>query len=85
MLPTKIAKANVSNIQASDTKEINRENIFSMEGRSEKSFSTKAPSTIPPKSDNITFFVYSAKIIARSDGKTDKAESSMLNQSKFYR
>lgn len=57
MLPTKIAKAKVFSIHASDSKELKRENIFSNEAKNEKSFKTKTPSTTPPKRDNITLRV----------------------------
>ena len=44
---------------------------------SEKSFSIKRPKRVPLKSDKSTFRVYSAKIIARSDGKSESQESSI--------
>ncbi len=85
MLPTKTAKAKVFNIQASDSKEKKSLNIVSIDEKREKSFKTKAPSVIPPKSESTTFLVISANAIASSDGRSERAESSMLTQSKFNR
>ena len=50
-----------------------------------KSFKTKSPKTIPPKSDKSTFREYSAKAIASKDGISDRAEGSMSYLSKFVR
>ena len=48
-----------------------------MELKKENPFKIKTPKRVPPKSDNITFFEYSAKIIARRDGTTEIIESSI--------
>ncbi|MCF6340861.1 MAG: hypothetical protein L3J10_08975 [Sulfurimonas sp.] len=83
MLPTKIAKAKVLSIQAFDKRVLNSKNRASREAIILKSFKTTIPKIIPPKREIITFRVYSAKTIARSDGSSENAEFSISNQSKF--
>ncbi len=53
-----------------------------MDAKREKSLKIKAPSVMPPKSESITFLVINAKAIARREGRSESAESSML---KLYR
>ncbi|MDD3442175.1 hypothetical protein [Sulfurimonas denitrificans] len=85
ILPTRIAKERVCTIQASCNRDTKRENIFFNDGKTEKSFKINPPRTIPPKSESRTFLLYSAKAIARSEGRRESAESSMSDLSKLYR
>lgn len=77
MLPTKIAKPNVLRIHPLDKRDVNSKNSASNDVNSEKSFNTKIPNKVPLKSDNNTFFEYSAKAMAKSEGSNERAESSM--------
>ncbi|WP_295008920.1 hypothetical protein [Sulfurimonas sp.] len=85
MLPTNTANASVFNIQASLSRDFESKKIDSVDDKKTKSFKIKAPNTIPPKSESMTFFVYSATMIASRDGRMESAESSMLIPSKLYR
>jgi hypothetical protein len=85
MLPTNTANASVFNIHASLSRDFESKKIDSVDDEKIKSFKIKAPKTIPPKSESMTFFVYSATAIASRDGRSERAESSMLNLSKLYR
>lgn len=85
MLPTKIAKAKVFNIHASESSEVKSETTPLKESSSAKSFKTMTPKTIPPKSDKSTFREYSAKAIASRDGRSEIDEGSMWYLSKLVR
>ncbi|MCK4737955.1 MAG: hypothetical protein KAT10_05275, partial [Sulfurimonas sp.] len=73
----------VLSIQASDSSEIKSEITALKESKTAKLFRTKRPKTTPPKSDKSTFREYSAKAIARRDGRSESAVGSILGQSKF--
>lgn len=77
MDPAKTTNANVFNIHASCMSERKRAYISYREVRSEKSFSINTPKTTPLKSEKITLRVYSAKKIAKTEGKRERYESSM--------
>ena len=86
MLPTKTANPKVLSIQPFESKDINSSKKATIEGKKEKSFSMNVASIIPLRSDITTLLKYSAKTIARRDGKSERAESSsMVIQSKLYR
>jgi|GEM_PF-5621790 len=78
MLPTKIAKAKVFSIHGSLSIEKKSSKMAIIEEIREKLFKTKTPRTIPPKSDKSTFLVYSAKAMARIDGKSESIDVSMI-------
>lgn len=48
-----------------------------MESRAAKSFKSKTPRSVPEKRESMTFFVYSAKNIARREGNKEMYESSI--------
>ncbi|QOY52394.1 hypothetical protein [Candidatus Sulfurimonas baltica] len=83
ILPTKIAKAKVLSIHASDSRERKSEYVDSKDVAKAKLFNTNTPKTTPPKRDKRTFLEYRAKAIAKKEGRRESAEISMLNQSKF--
>lgn len=78
MLPTKMANESVLSIHGSVVKDVKSVNMYFSEESREKSFKINPPSTIPPKSETITFLLYSARIMANKEGKRDNAEVSML-------
>jgi len=77
--PAKITNANVFKIHASCRSERKREYTSYREVTSEKSFSINTPKTTPLKSEKMTFLVYNAKKIAKTEGKRERYESSMEN------
>jgi hypothetical protein len=78
MLPTKTAKAKVLSIQASLSKDKKSSIVDSTDEEKTKSFKIKIPKTVPLKSDKSTFFENSAKAIASSGGRRERAESSIV-------
>ena len=83
MLPTKIAKPRVFNIQAVVKRDTKSEKTAFIDAKKEKSFKMKRPSTTPLKSERRTLLVYRAKAIARRDGKTERNEVSMIKTQKL--
>ena len=78
MLPTKIAKPKVFNIQAFDRSVIKRLKRASKDSTKLKSFNIKSPSKIPLNKESNTLLVYSAKTIAKRDGTNDSIDVSIL-------
>ncbi len=65
-------------IHPSDNSEVNSEKGSPNDETTEKLFRIRIPRSVPLNSERRTFFVYSAKAIAKSDGSNESAESSIV-------
>lgn len=77
-LPTNTANANVLRTHGSIRSVAKSLKVVSSEAKRAKPLRRNAPNKIPPKSEKRTLLVVNAKTTARSEGRRERAESSML-------